>query len=54
MAECVTEKLSWCLKEQICQRVKCIGVERSCGLDTALYKNLIVSFIYQDITEALR
>ena len=45
MAGCFPEKPRWCLSEQVCQgSVKCF--ERSSGLDTALYKNVPLLYIY--------
>ena len=44
--ECFPEKPSWCRNEQVCQRgAKSVKrFERSHGLDTALYKNIPLTF----------
>ena len=47
VAECFTEKSSWCRNEQVCQGRKSVKrFERSNGLDTALYKNIPLPFIH--------
>ena len=39
--ECFQEKPSWCRNEQVCQgRISVKRLERSNGLETALYKNI--------------
>ena len=46
--ECFQEKPSWCRNEQVCQgRTSVKRFERSNGLDTALYKNIPLPFMYR-------
>ena len=40
VAGCFSEKLRWCLIEQVCQGVKCKALWTVRGMDTAMYKNL--------------
>ena len=44
--ECFPEKSSWCRNEQVCQGWHVKHFERSSGLDTALYKNILLQVIY--------
>ena len=45
--ECFPEKPSWCRNEQVCQGRKSVKrFERSNGLDTVLYKNILLLYVY--------